>query len=75
MKILVVEDDSRQQELARKQLAGHEVTITGYYTEAFKLIGEQKFDVLLTDMNLPPSPGSPLRGFKGEVQAGWAIAP
>jgi CheY-like chemotaxis protein len=75
MKILVVEDNSRQQEVAKQQLAEHDVTVTASYREAFKMMEDARFDVLLTDLHLPASTEYPLDiSFTGqEVQAGWVV--
>ena len=69
MRILVVEDDSHQQEQAKKQLTGHDVVVIDSYCKAFQI--KAGFDAVLTDMNLPATDEYPLLGqFKGqEVQA------
>jgi CheY-like chemotaxis protein len=75
MRILVVEDNERQQQLAKDQLCDLEVVVTSSYSEAFHMMDREKFDALLTDMNLPAETGYPLgdRFVGQEVQAGWAL--
>lgn len=65
MKILIVEDNIQNQELAKAQLQGHELVIVDNYTDALKLLtpiykaGGSKgfdipsFDVVLTDVHIP----------------------
>ncbi len=56
MKILVVEDNARNQQAAKEQLEGHELTIVDELTEArFALERDMEFDVVLCDMELPES--------------------
>lgn len=75
MKILVVEDNEHQQNLAKTQLAEHDVTTTASYIEASRLMKATVFDALLTDMHLPATTGYPLFSkFKGQdAEAGWAL--
>lgn len=58
-KILVVEDDSLLRTLLLEVLSleGHDIQSAESAEDAIKLIEKQKFDVLLTDVNLPGKSG------------------
>ncbi|HQU83712.1 MAG TPA: sigma-54 dependent transcriptional regulator [Pyrinomonadaceae bacterium] len=58
-KILVVEDDARLRSLLLESIAleGHSPEGLGSAEEAFKRLQEEKFDILLTDVNLPGKTG------------------
>ncbi|MEI7890492.1 MAG: hypothetical protein WCI36_00835 [bacterium] len=57
MKILIVDDSKKHREAARKQLEtlGHEVVITGGYTDVFRghILKDNSFDVALIDLLMP----------------------
>lgn len=59
MKILFVEDEEAIQKLYRRVLEGQglSLTITGTAWEALKIIDEQPFDLLISDLHLPDGDG------------------
>ena len=59
MKILLVEDhdDTRGVLLKLLQRWGHAVSATAYVTEALGLLGDFRFDLLLSDIGLPDGDG------------------
>lgn len=55
LRILVIDDTPENIASAKKGLAGHRLaTVTGY-EDAMKILGSEKFDVVLTDLHLPMS--------------------
>ena len=61
MKILLVEDDSDDAEFLRLSLAQHNdsvyVTRTGLIRDAVTVLDNERFDVVLLDLNLPDGRG------------------
>lgn len=55
MRILVIDDTPKHIASAKKGLAGHRLTTATGYQEAMELLGNEKFDVVLTDLHLPMS--------------------
>jgi CheY-like chemotaxis protein len=55
LRILVVEDSPKHQASAKKGLAGHKLTLATGYEEAMKILDSEKFDVVLTDLQMPMS--------------------
>ncbi len=57
--ILVVEDDRQLSRLLEEQLgiAGHAVTVAGTLAEARQALADQRFDLLVLDLNLPDGDG------------------
>lgn len=55
LRILVIEDTPKHQASAKAGLAGHKLTVVTGYEEAMKIIGSEKFDVVLTDLQMPMS--------------------
>jgi CheY-like chemotaxis protein len=55
MRILVIEDTPKHQESAKIGLAGHRLTVVTGYEEAMKFLGSEKFDIVLTDLQMPMS--------------------
>jgi DNA-binding response OmpR family regulator len=55
MKILIVEDDTQFGERlkGRLEVAGHEVTTTSCYREACNTFVKKRFDLIITDNNMP----------------------
>ena len=60
--ILVVDDDAEMRELVHDVLEGlgHQVTMAGGGQEALKLLAEQDFAVVLTDLRMKGMPGTEL---------------
>jgi len=61
-KILIVEDDERDAELLQETLKaagcpGLQLTVAGQVGDAVKLLREERFDVILSDLSLPDSGG------------------
>jgi len=54
-RILVIEDTPKHQASARAGLAGHKLTIATGYEEAMKILANEKFDIVLTDLLMPMS--------------------
>lgn len=54
-RILVVDDTPKHIASARKTLAGHRLTTVGGYEDAMNTLENEKFDVVLLDLNLPMS--------------------
>ena len=59
MKILLVEDDIMLNEMITEYLAstGHAITSAKSGDESLKILNEQKFDLLILDINLPDIDG------------------
>jgi len=55
LRILVIEDTPKHQASARISLTGHKLTIATGYEEAMRILGNEKFDVVLTDLQMPMS--------------------
>jgi len=55
MKILVFDDTKLHRDVAKVQLTGHDLTIVGTYDEAEAALTSSEFDVVLTDLMVPPS--------------------
>jgi CheY-like chemotaxis protein len=55
LRILVIDDTPKHIDSAKRGLAGHHLTTATGYQEAMKLLGSEKFDVVLTDLHLPMS--------------------
>ena len=55
LRILVIEDTPKHQASAKVGLAGHKLTIATGYEEAMQILGNEKFDVVLTDLQMPMS--------------------
>lgn len=55
MRILVIDDTVAHQDAAREQLRGHELTVVGTYDDGERLLQEESFDVVLTDLLMPAS--------------------
>lgn len=55
LRILVIDDTPQHIANAKKGLAGHRLTTATGYEEAMELLGNEKFDVVLTDLHLPMS--------------------
>lgn len=55
LRILVIDDTAKHIASAKKGLAGHRLTTATGYEEAMELLGNEKFDVVLTDLHLPMS--------------------
>lgn len=55
LRILVIDDTPKHIASAKKGLAGHRLTTATGYQEAMELLGNEKFDVVLTDLHLPMS--------------------
>ncbi len=55
LSILVVDDTSKHIESAKAGLAGHRLTTATGYEQAMDILGEQTFDVVLVDLQLPMS--------------------
>jgi CheY-like chemotaxis protein len=55
MRILVIEDTPKHQTSAKAGLAGHKLTVATGYEEAMKILESEKFDVVLTDLQMPMS--------------------
>lgn len=55
MRILVIEDTLKHQASAKTGLAGHKLTVATGYEEAMEILGKEKFDIVLTDLQLPMS--------------------
>ena len=55
LRILVIEDTPRHQASAKQGLAGHRLMVATGYEEAMEVLGNEKFDVVLTDLQLPMS--------------------
>lgn len=75
MNIMIFDDSTRHQDMAKRQLTGHTLTIFGDYEKALKALehGKVKFDVVLTDLMTPTFPHDLARA-KEEMPAGLAIA-
>jgi CheY-like chemotaxis protein len=75
MKIMIFDDSTRHQDMAKRQLTGHTLTIFGDYEKALKALerGEEKFDVVLTDLMAPTFPHDLSRA-QEEMPVGLAIA-
>ena len=60
--ILVVDDDAEMRELVHDVLKdrGHQVTTAGSGQEALKLLAEQDYAVVLTDLRMKGMPGTEL---------------
>jgi CheY-like chemotaxis protein len=54
-RILVIEDTPKHQVSAKAGLAGHKLTVVTGYEEAMEILGKEKFDVVLTDLQMPMS--------------------
>ncbi len=55
LSILVVDDNNLNIKSALEGLAGERLTTATGYQEALRIMGEKKFDVVLTDLHLPMS--------------------
>ncbi|NQV88371.1 MAG: hypothetical protein HQ402_02360 [Parcubacteria group bacterium] len=55
LRILVIDDTHGNIASAESVLAGHHLTTVTGYEEAMTLLGNEKFDVVLTDLHLPMS--------------------
>jgi len=55
-KILVVEDTLKHQKSAKLLLAGHNLTVVTGFDDAMKILSDEKFEVVLSDLKLPMSP-------------------
>ncbi len=55
MKVLVIEDKLMHQNSARETLAGHDLTVVDSFAKAIEVLTKEKFEAVLTDMNLPMS--------------------
>lgn len=55
LRILVIEDTLKHQTSARIGLARHKLKVATGYEEAMKILGSEKFDVVLTDLQMPMS--------------------
>lgn len=55
MKILVIDDTLKHQKSALLQLTDYDLTVANGYDEAVKLLREESFDAVLTDMEMPIS--------------------
>ncbi len=70
--VLVVDDERFVRDLLEKVLRrrGHAVTVAADAAEALRLVGEQRFDVMLTDVVMPGMDGFELlRRVKGLAPA------
>jgi CheY-like chemotaxis protein len=54
-RILVIEDTPKHQVSAKAGLAGHKLTVVTSYEEAMKILESEKFDIVLTDLQMPMS--------------------
>ena len=55
MLVLVIDDTPKNIMSAEKAFAGHHLVTATDYDEAMKILGSEKFDVVLTDLHLPMS--------------------
>ncbi|MDP2736873.1 MAG: hypothetical protein Q8O59_03820 [bacterium] len=56
MKILVIDDSVKNQEAAKKQLSGHDLTVVGSYDEGNNKISRRnEFEAVLVDLLMPAS--------------------
>lgn len=55
LRILVIEDTHKHRVSARAGLAGHKLTVVTGYVEAMKILSNEKFEVVLTDLQMPMS--------------------
>ncbi len=68
MRILVIDDTAKNIKSAKVGLAGHILTTVTGYEDALDILEKEKFDVVLTDMNLPMSSKNLCKNFKlGEL--------
>ncbi len=77
LRILVIDDTPTNIRSAKVGLAGHLLRTATGYDEAMKILGNQDFDVVLTDLEMPMSPNllAPGRFKLGElVPYGFLIA-
>jgi len=58
-RILIVEDDANQRELYKQELEeeGYEVLVVGDGKEAVRVVGEEKIDLVILDINMPGMDG------------------
>ncbi len=75
MKILIFDDSTRHQDMAKRQLGDHELTIFGDYQDALNALdyGKDTFDVVLTDLMVPSFPHDLTRA-QEEMPVGTSIA-
>ncbi len=67
-RILVIDDTSKHIESAKIGLAGHKLTTVTGYEDAMDILSKEKFDIVLTDLQLPMSSKSLGERFKfGEL--------
>lgn len=73
--VLVVEDDAAINEVVCARLArdGHRATAAFSGTEARLLLGQQAFDLVITDLMLPGAPGEDIVAAVREVDPGLPI--
>jgi len=57
-KILVIEDTKKHQESAHQLLVGHHLVVVSGFEEAMKILSQEKFEVVLSDLKLPMSPNT-----------------
>lgn len=55
MRILVIDDIGMHRDSARRDLAGHNLTVVDGYQSAMETLKQERFDVVLTDLHLPMS--------------------
>jgi CheY-like chemotaxis protein len=55
LSILVIDDTPKHIVSAKSGLAGHKLTVATGYEEAMEILGKEKFDVVLTDLQMPMS--------------------
>lgn len=66
LKIVVVDDEPLIGEILAEMLSDHEVTATTNPKKVVELFGENKYDVLITDYNMPGFDGVTLSNIIGE---------
>jgi DNA-binding response OmpR family regulator len=71
--VLLVDDDpvTLRVVLVALENAGYEVTTAGHGAEALKIMGDRRFDVLVTDLNMPRMNGRELCEAIQEGRAGY----
>jgi CheY-like chemotaxis protein len=72
---MIFDDSALHQDMAKRQLTGHTLTVFGDYEKALKALdyGKEEFDVVLTDLMAPTFPNDLSRA-QEEMPAGLAIA-
>lgn len=74
-RVLVVDDEPALQETIARLLAeeGHEITTCGDGNEAKRLLADQDFDLLISDIRMTPVSGMELLKAANEVKPGLPV--